>query len=86
MGRQGARFQCKVCGYTRNTRHQLERHMHERYEENNDELFESNEDFQIHCAMCNKLFRTKIELSHHMSADHKSYKPCEYFSKKANVT
>ena len=29
--------------------------------------------------MCNKPFRTKRELSHHMSADHKSYKPCDYF-------
>ena len=53
--------------------------MRERHEENNDELFESNEDLQIYCAMYNKLFRTKIKLSHDMSANHKSYKPCDYF-------
>ena len=29
--------------------------------------------------MCSKHFRTKREMSHHMSADHKSYKICDYF-------
>ena len=70
VGRQGARFKCQMCGYTRNTKHQLEKQMHERHEENYDGPHESNRDSQIYCDMCNKPFRTKRELSYHMSTDH----------------
>ena len=124
QGRHGGKFRCQTCGYTRNTKHQLERHVRERHEyteeepflcrncsykgnnmddlnnhimqehvtdnsmspENNEdpqiithEPHESNGDLPIHCDMCNKPFRTMRELSHHMSFDHKSYKPCHYF-------
>ena len=79
VGRQGAKFQCKVCGYTRNTRHQLERHMLERHDKNDVEPHEPNGDSQICCDLCKKYFTTTRELSHHMSSDHKSYKPCHYF-------
>ena len=77
--RQGGRFRCNVCGYTRNTKYQLDKHMQERHEGSEEGLHENSVDSQITCDLCNKYFRTKRERSNHMSSDHKSYKPCDYF-------
>ena len=78
VGRQGGRFQCQVCGYTRNTRQQLEKHMQERHDDNEDDTMKSNRNPQIYCDICDKQFMTQREVSHHMNSDHKSYKPCTY--------
>ena len=77
--RHGARFQRPTCGYTRNTKHQLERHIRERHEDSTDGYQELTRDSQITCDLCHKSFITKKELSNYMPSEHKSHKPCDYF-------
>ena len=50
VGRQGGRFQCQVCGFTRNTKHQLEKHIHKRHEDNYDAQHESYGDCVINLS------------------------------------
>jgi hypothetical protein len=59
VGRQGGRFQCQVCGYTRNTRQQLEKHIQERHDDNEDDTMKSNRNPQIYCDICDKQFMTQ---------------------------
>ena len=39
QGRHGGKFRCQTCGYTRNTKHQLERHVRELHENTEEETF-----------------------------------------------
>ena len=77
--RYGNRLRCQICGYTRNTRYQLDRYIQERHEENNDRSHENNGAPQIICDLCNKQISKRRELTNHLISDHKSKKPCDGF-------